>query len=135
MNIIQLTNDQQNKLIILCNSFYPEYIASFGALANGIMVFRKHGTSDYIYAHWFEFVVNDLSDRVWCNIKPLKKQKFVDHQVVIKKLGSYLLDGHKNIIDSLYHIVTLCNTHEYFINPITFNKNEKANAVRNSVFI
>lgn len=134
MTTLQLTKDQQNKLIILCNSFYPEYIASFGALANGMMVFRKHGTSDYIYAHWFEFVVNDLSDRVWCNIKPLKKEKFVD-QVNIKRLGSYLLDGHKNIIDSLYHIVTLCNTHEYFINLITFNKNEKANAVHNSVFV
>lgn len=134
MHQLQLTKDQQNKLIILCNSFYPDYIASFGALANGIMVFRKHDTIDYIYMHWYEFTVNDLSDRIWCSINSTKRERFTD-KVDIKRLGPYLLDKPKNIIDSLYHIVTLCNTHEYFINLITFNKNEKANAVHNSVFV
>jgi len=113
MKPLELTDDQKNKLLEMCNTLFPEYEKIYwnsGKGSNGSSEYIGFGTKkennfvDYIYIHWFEFCMIILAKKI---IYPLYVPPYCNSeeglQIGIEEFGNDVLYYPKtHPVDYLY---------------------------------
>ena len=97
MKPIELTKQQQDNLLIMCSTLFPEYKKIYwnsGKESNGSSEHIGFGTCnktndcvDFIYIHWFELCMTYLPVEMYkyamhkCNLKPKKALEIIENNL------------------------------------------------------
>lgn len=92
MKAIELTEEQEDKLIEMCKVLFPEYSISIASLLprqKGIMCITRANPYLVEYIHWFEFLL--------CNIVPEFKKRGIDIRIWLLTLPKTHMQWGENI--------------------------------------